>query len=82
MAFWITSRMKAKREQAYGDLLIIKLFASNYARDLLYKYDKKNYNAKRSTNLPDEVHIFNKGKLELTSFKNGNTISRATFEPV
>jgi hypothetical protein len=34
MAFWITSRMKAKREQAYGDLLIIKLFASNYARDL------------------------------------------------
>jgi hypothetical protein len=28
--------MKAKREQAYGDLLIIKLFASNYARDLIY----------------------------------------------
>jgi hypothetical protein len=28
--------MKAKREQAYGDLLIIKLFASNYARDLLF----------------------------------------------
>jgi hypothetical protein len=40
MAFWITSRMKAKREQAYGDLLIIKLFASNYARDLfLYLID-------------------------------------------
>jgi hypothetical protein len=38
MAFWITSRMKAKREQAYGDLLIIKLFASNYARDLLILY--------------------------------------------
>ncbi len=28
--------MKTKREQAYGDLLVIKLFASNYARDLLY----------------------------------------------
>jgi hypothetical protein len=28
--------MKAKREQAYGDLLVIKLFASNYARDLMY----------------------------------------------
>jgi hypothetical protein len=39
MAFWITSRMKAKREQAYGDLLIIKLFASNYARDLFNQYD-------------------------------------------
>jgi hypothetical protein len=26
--------MKAKREQAYGDLLVIKLFTSNYARDL------------------------------------------------
>jgi hypothetical protein len=30
--------MKAKREQAYGDLLIIKLFASNYARDLIKEY--------------------------------------------
>ena len=28
--------MKAKREQVDGDLLVIKLFASNYARDLLY----------------------------------------------
>jgi hypothetical protein len=30
--------MKAKREQAYGDLLIIKLFASNYARDLILNF--------------------------------------------
>jgi hypothetical protein len=29
--------MKTKREQACGDLLVIKLFASNYARDLLIK---------------------------------------------
>ena len=35
MVFWITSHMKAKREQIYGDLLVIKLFASNYARDLM-----------------------------------------------
>ena len=28
--------MTAKREQAYGDLLVIKSFTSNYARDLLY----------------------------------------------
>ena len=27
--------MKAKREQAYGDLLVINLFATNYARDLM-----------------------------------------------
>jgi hypothetical protein len=27
--------MKAKREQIDGDLLIINLFASNYARDLM-----------------------------------------------
>jgi hypothetical protein len=27
--------MKAKREQVDGDLLVIKLFASNYARDLM-----------------------------------------------
>jgi hypothetical protein len=32
--------MKAKREQAYGDLLIIKLFASNYARDLIHNSDR------------------------------------------
>ncbi len=35
MAFWITSRMKAKREQVDEKLIIIKLFATNYARDLL-----------------------------------------------
>ncbi len=35
MVFWITSRMKAKREQIDDEIVIIKLFASNYARDLL-----------------------------------------------
>jgi hypothetical protein len=29
--------MKAKREQVDEELLVIKLFASNYARDLLYE---------------------------------------------
>jgi hypothetical protein len=37
MAFWITSRMKAKGEQVDEELVIIKLFTSNYARDLLIK---------------------------------------------
>ena len=35
MVFWITSRMKAKREQIDEELMVIKLFASNYARDFL-----------------------------------------------
>ena len=35
MVFWITSRMKAKREHVNEKLYVIKLFASNYARDLL-----------------------------------------------
>ncbi len=34
MAFWITSRMKTKREQMDEEMMVIKLFASNYARDL------------------------------------------------
>ncbi len=29
--------MKAKREQEEKELMVIKLFASNYARDLRYK---------------------------------------------
>jgi hypothetical protein len=29
--------MKAKRERMDGELMVIKLFASNYARDLFYK---------------------------------------------
>jgi hypothetical protein len=33
--------MKTKREQACGDLLVIKLFASNYARDLITMEDKQ-----------------------------------------
>jgi hypothetical protein len=28
--------MKAKREQIDGELMVIKLFAINYARDILY----------------------------------------------
>jgi hypothetical protein len=32
--------MKAKREQVDGDLLVIKLFASNYARDLIYPFSR------------------------------------------
>ncbi len=36
---------------------------------------------KKSTNSPDEIRTFDKGKLELTTFKNGSTIGRATFEP-
>ncbi len=35
MVFWITSPIKAKREQVDDKLVVIKLFASNYARDLL-----------------------------------------------
>ncbi len=36
MVFWITSRMKTKREQIDDEIVIIKLFASNYARDLIF----------------------------------------------
>src|SRR6476659_6638779 len=36
MAFWITSHMKAKREQKKEEQIVIKLFTSNYARDLFY----------------------------------------------
>jgi hypothetical protein len=32
--------MKAKREQVIEELMIIKLFAGNYARDLLIEYSK------------------------------------------
>jgi hypothetical protein len=35
MGFLDNYRMKAKREQIYGELMVIKLFASNYTRDLL-----------------------------------------------
>jgi quercetin dioxygenase-like cupin family protein len=36
---------------------------------------------KKSTNSPDEVRTFDKGKIELMNFTNGVTIGRATFEP-
>ncbi len=36
---------------------------------------------KKSTDSPDEVRTFDKGKLEITNFKKGVTIGRATFEP-
>ena len=34
MVFWITSHMKAKREQSKEEMMVIKLFASNYVRNL------------------------------------------------
>jgi hypothetical protein len=34
--------MKATKEQMDGELMVIKLFASNYARDLLIVCVKKN----------------------------------------
>jgi quercetin dioxygenase-like cupin family protein len=36
---------------------------------------------KKSMNSPDEVRTFDKGRIELTSFKNGATIGRITLEP-
>ena len=36
---------------------------------------------KKSMNSPDETRAFEKGKLELTTFKNGTAIGRIMFEP-
>ena len=36
---------------------------------------------KKSMNSPDVIRTFDKGKLELTTFKNGTTIGRITLEP-
>jgi quercetin dioxygenase-like cupin family protein len=36
---------------------------------------------KKSMNSPDETRTFEKGKLELTTFKNGTAIGRITLEP-
>jgi quercetin dioxygenase-like cupin family protein len=36
---------------------------------------------KKSMNSPEEIRKFDKGKLELTTFKNGATIGRITLEP-
>jgi hypothetical protein len=36
MAFWTACHMKAIKEQVDEELLVIKLFSGNYARDLLY----------------------------------------------
>ena len=36
---------------------------------------------KKSMNSPDEIRTFEKGKLELTTFKNGTAIGRITLEP-
>ena len=41
MAFWITSRMRTKRKRVDDKLMVIKLFASNYARDLICSYNNK-----------------------------------------
>jgi hypothetical protein len=35
---------------------------------------------KKSMNSPDETRTFEKGKLELTTFKNGTSIGRITKE--
>jgi hypothetical protein len=37
MVFWIICHRKAKKGHAIEELMIIKLFGSNYARDLLCK---------------------------------------------
>jgi len=34
---------------------------------------------KKSMNSPDEIRTFEKGKLELTTFKNGTSIGRITL---
>ncbi len=36
---------------------------------------------KKSTNSLDEIRTFNKGKVEITIFKNVSAIGRDTFEP-
>jgi mannose-6-phosphate isomerase-like protein (cupin superfamily) len=36
---------------------------------------------KKSMNSPDEVRTFDNGKLEITTFKDGTTIGRATLNP-
>jgi len=37
MVFWIICHRKAKKGHAIDELVIIKLFGSNYARDLMTK---------------------------------------------
>jgi hypothetical protein len=37
VAFWIIDHRKTKKGHAIDELLLIKLFNSNYARDLLYR---------------------------------------------
>ena len=41
MVFWITARMKATKEQDDEKLMVIKLFASNYARDCIEEQDEE-----------------------------------------
>jgi hypothetical protein len=38
--------MKAKREQIDGELMVIKLFTSNYARDLEININRNNVSVK------------------------------------
>jgi len=35
MVFWITCHTRAKKGQGINELMVIKLFSGNYARDLL-----------------------------------------------
>jgi hypothetical protein len=39
MAFWISCQKKAMKEQMDEEIVIIKMFASNYARDLVFRID-------------------------------------------
>ena len=36
---------------------------------------------KKSVNSPDDIRIFDKGKVDLTTFNEGSTIGRITLEP-
>jgi hypothetical protein len=58
MDFWIASLMKTKREQACGDLLVIKLFASNYARDLILSFKNISSLTAKSITIAEDVSKF------------------------
>jgi hypothetical protein len=58
MDLWIASLMKTKREQACGDLLVIKLFASNYARDLILSFKNISSLTAKSITIAEDVSKF------------------------
>jgi quercetin dioxygenase-like cupin family protein len=62
-------------------LLLFDLLAGLFPAPNLHfvsSFSDINYNIMNS---PDETRTFEKGKLELTTFKNGTTIGRITLEP-